>query len=180
MTISRVVTAARTSLTMASLPAHCQTPGCCQALGCCQAPGCKSYRKRKAAVSCEILPRTRSVAPGCRCSGLDHSSTGYWTTSDHMPWRHVTSTPTAQKCVGISRNVPVKAARRPGGRAPHCARSGRYVFKDIVQHYLQQIRFEEDKYARMIGLPQFGGANVVLDPSITGHNGLLALSESAW
>ena len=45
---------------------------------------------------------------------------------------------------------------------------------------LQQIRFEEDKYARMIGLPQFGGANVVLDPSITGHNGLLALSESAW
>jgi len=33
------------------------------------------------------------------------------------------------------------------------------MFKDIVQHYLQQIRFEEDKYARMIGLPQFGGAN---------------------
>jgi hypothetical protein len=48
-------------------------------------------------------------------------------------------------------------------------RSGQYVFKDIVQHYLQQIRFEENKYARMIGLPQFGGANVVLDPSITGR-----------
>jgi hypothetical protein len=45
---------------------------------------------------------------------------------------------------------------------------------------LQQIRFEEDKYARMIGLPQFRGANVVLDPCITGHNGLLALSEYAW
>lgn len=59
-------------------------------------------------------------------------------------------------------------------------RSGQYVFKDIVQHYLQQIRFEEDKYARMTGLPQFGGANVVLDPSITGHNGLLALREYAW
>jgi hypothetical protein len=59
-------------------------------------------------------------------------------------------------------------------------RSGQYVFKDIVQHYLQQIRFEEDKYAPMIGLPQFGGANVVLDPSITGHNGLLALREYAW
>jgi hypothetical protein len=42
------------------------------------------------------------------------------------------------------------------------------MFKDIVQHYLQQIRFEEDKYAQMIGLPQFGGANVVLDPPITG------------
>jgi hypothetical protein len=44
---------------------------------------------------------------------------------------------------------------------------------------LQPIRFEEDKYARMMGLPQFGGANVVLDPSITGHNGLSTLSEYA-
>jgi hypothetical protein len=44
---------------------------------------------------------------------------------------------------------------------------------------LQPIRFEEDKYARMVGLPQFGGANVVLDPSITGHNGLSTLSEYA-
>jgi uncharacterized protein (DUF433 family) len=43
-------------------------------------------------------------------------------------------------------------------------RSGQYVFKDIVQHYLQQIRFDEDKYARLIRLPQFGDANVVLDP----------------
>jgi hypothetical protein len=43
-------------------------------------------------------------------------------------------------------------------------RSGQYVFKDIVQHYLQQIRFDEDKYARIIRLPQFGDANVVLDP----------------
>lgn len=42
-------------------------------------------------------------------------------------------------------------------------RSGQYVFKDIVQHYLQQIRFD-DKYARSIRLPQFGAANVVLDP----------------
>ncbi len=44
-------------------------------------------------------------------------------------------------------------------------RSGQYVFKDIVQHYLQQIRFEDDKYAGLIRLPQFGEANVVLDPS---------------
>lgn len=67
----------------------------------------KSYLKCKAAVSCEILPRTR-VAPGCRCrcSGPDLRSIGYWTTSDHTPWRHVTSIPTAQKCFGISRNVP--------------------------------------------------------------------------
>lgn len=44
-------------------------------------------------------------------------------------------------------------------------RSGQYVFKDIVQHYLKQIRFENDKYAKMIRLPQYGEANVVLDPS---------------
>lgn len=43
-------------------------------------------------------------------------------------------------------------------------RSGQYVFKDIVQHYLQQISFADDKFARMIRLPQFGDANVVLDP----------------
>lgn len=43
-------------------------------------------------------------------------------------------------------------------------RSGQYVFKDIVQHYLQQIRFGDDNYAQMIRLPQFGDANVVLDP----------------
>jgi len=43
-------------------------------------------------------------------------------------------------------------------------RSGQYVFKDIVQHYLKQIDFSEDKYARMIRLPQYGEANVVLDP----------------
>jgi uncharacterized protein (DUF433 family) len=43
-------------------------------------------------------------------------------------------------------------------------RSGQYVFKDIVQHYLRQINFDKDKYAKMIRLPQYGTANVVLDP----------------
>jgi len=43
-------------------------------------------------------------------------------------------------------------------------RSGQYVFKEIVQHYLTQISFGEDKYAKMIRLPQYGEANVVLDP----------------
>lgn len=43
-------------------------------------------------------------------------------------------------------------------------RSGQYVFKDIVQHYLKQISFDTDKYASMIRLPQYGEANVVLDP----------------
>lgn len=44
-------------------------------------------------------------------------------------------------------------------------RSGQYVFKDIVEHYLQQISFAEDKLASMIRLPQFGDADVVLDPA---------------
>ena len=43
-------------------------------------------------------------------------------------------------------------------------RSGQHVFKDIVQHYLKQISFDKDKYAKMIRLPQYGSANVVLDP----------------
>lgn len=103
-TTSRVVTTATTSSTTASLPAHCQTPGgTLHRFDPAAQISAKSYRKRKAAVSCEILPRTRSVAPGCRCTGIDLRSIGYWTIghwtkSDHMPWRHVTSTPTAQKC----------------------------------------------------------------------------------
>jgi uncharacterized protein (DUF433 family) len=43
-------------------------------------------------------------------------------------------------------------------------RSGQYVFKDIVKHYLKQIGFDEDKYATTIRLPQYGTADVVLDP----------------
>ncbi|MBX9919279.1 Rv2018 family toxin-antitoxin system antitoxin [Mycolicibacterium frederiksbergense] len=43
-------------------------------------------------------------------------------------------------------------------------RSGQYVFKDIVQHYLKQISFANDKFASSIRLPQYGDANVVLDP----------------
>ena len=41
-------------------------------------------------------------------------------------------------------------------------RLGQYVFKDIVQHYPQQISFDEDKYASSIRLPQYQHANVVL------------------
>jgi uncharacterized protein (DUF433 family) len=43
-------------------------------------------------------------------------------------------------------------------------RSGQYVFKEIVQHYLQQISFSDDNYANLIRLPQYQHANVVLDP----------------
>jgi hypothetical protein len=44
-------------------------------------------------------------------------------------------------------------------------RSGQYVFKDILKHYLKQIGFDEDKYATTIRLPQYGTADVVLDPA---------------
>ncbi|KZS64409.1 hypothetical protein A4G26_10100 [Mycobacterium kansasii] len=43
-------------------------------------------------------------------------------------------------------------------------RSGQYVFKEIVEHYLKQISFADDRLASMIRLPQYGEANVVLDP----------------
>ena len=43
-------------------------------------------------------------------------------------------------------------------------RSGQYVFKDIVAHYLKQIHFADDKFADLIHLTQFGDADVVLDP----------------
>lgn len=43
-------------------------------------------------------------------------------------------------------------------------RSGQYVFKEIVEHYLRQISFSDDNYATLIRLPQYRLANVVLDP----------------
>lgn len=44
-------------------------------------------------------------------------------------------------------------------------RSGQYVFKEIVAHYLQQISFDpDDKIATKVRLTQYGAANVVLDP----------------
>jgi uncharacterized protein (DUF433 family) len=43
-------------------------------------------------------------------------------------------------------------------------RSGQYVFKDIVKHYLKQIHFGKDNYAKTIRLAQYGPADVVLDP----------------
>lgn len=44
-------------------------------------------------------------------------------------------------------------------------RSGQIVFKEIVEYYLQQIHFGEDKYANTIRLSQYGAADVVLDPN---------------
>jgi uncharacterized protein (DUF433 family) len=63
-------------------------------------------------------------------------------------------------------------ARRAGEDSPDgefvksliVPRSGQYVFKEIVQHYLQQISFSDDNYANLIRLPQYQHANVVLDP----------------
>lgn len=43
-------------------------------------------------------------------------------------------------------------------------RSGQFVFKDIINHYLRQITFGADEYAELIRLPQYGDADVVLDP----------------
>jgi uncharacterized protein (DUF433 family) len=43
-------------------------------------------------------------------------------------------------------------------------KSGKYVFKEIVEHYLKQVGFGGDNFADMIRLAQYGDANVVLDP----------------
>jgi uncharacterized protein (DUF433 family) len=43
-------------------------------------------------------------------------------------------------------------------------RLGQYVFQDVVERYLKQIRFARDDYAEVIRLPQYERSNVVLDP----------------
>ena len=43
-------------------------------------------------------------------------------------------------------------------------RSRQYVFKGVVEHYLRQASFSEDKYTSLIRLPQYQHTNVVLDP----------------
>lgn len=43
-------------------------------------------------------------------------------------------------------------------------RSGQGVFTDVVQNYLKRIEFADDDRARLIHLPQYRGADVVVDP----------------
>ncbi len=44
-------------------------------------------------------------------------------------------------------------------------RSGQYVFREVVDQYLRQVRFDpEDGYASLIRLPQYAEADVVVDP----------------
>ena len=43
-------------------------------------------------------------------------------------------------------------------------RSGQGVFTEIVQDYLRRIEFADDETARLIHLPQYRGADVVMDP----------------
>jgi uncharacterized protein (DUF433 family) len=44
------------------------------------------------------------------------------------------------------------------------ARSGQGVFTEAVQSYLRRIEFASDELARLIHLPQYRGADVVVDP----------------
>ncbi len=44
-------------------------------------------------------------------------------------------------------------------------RHGQRVFGEIVESYLQRVEFADDGYARLIRLPQYQRANVVVDPS---------------
>lgn len=45
------------------------------------------------------------------------------------------------------------------------ARNGQYVFNDIVGSYLRRIEFGEDGYARLIRLPAYDVADIVVDPA---------------
>lgn len=44
-------------------------------------------------------------------------------------------------------------------------RLNQYIFRDVVEQYLKQVSFGGDGFAELIHLPQFGPANVVLDPT---------------
>jgi uncharacterized protein (DUF433 family) len=44
------------------------------------------------------------------------------------------------------------------------ARNDQLVFREVVDSYLRRIDFAEDRYARQIHLPQYGSADVVVDP----------------
>lgn len=44
-------------------------------------------------------------------------------------------------------------------------RSGQRVFTDVLQHYLRQIEYGRDGYARLIHVPVYEIARVVADPS---------------
>jgi uncharacterized protein (DUF433 family)/transposase-like protein len=43
-------------------------------------------------------------------------------------------------------------------------RSGQGVFTEVVQNYLRRIEFADDDLARLIHLPQYRGADVLVDP----------------
>lgn len=44
-------------------------------------------------------------------------------------------------------------------------RSGQRVFTDVIAQYLQQITYDEAGFAKMIRLPQYAQASVVVDPA---------------
>jgi uncharacterized protein (DUF433 family) len=44
-------------------------------------------------------------------------------------------------------------------------RSGQRVFRDVVEEYLRRIEYADDGYARLIRLPAFERAEVVVDPT---------------
>ena len=43
-------------------------------------------------------------------------------------------------------------------------RHGQYVFNEVIDQYLQRIEFADDDYAKLIRLPGYQAATVVVDP----------------
>lgn len=56
-------------------------------------------------------------------------------------------------------------AERRAARELVVIRSGQRVFTDVLQHYLRQIEYDTDGYARLIHVPVYEVARVVADPS---------------
>ncbi|SNQ46551.1 putative antitoxin VapB45 [Frankia canadensis] len=52
-----------------------------------------------------------------------------------------------------------------GARELVAVRHGQRVFGEIVESYLRRVEFAEDGYARLISLPQYPRASVVVDPA---------------
>lgn len=71
----------------------------------------------------------------------------------------------AQLLWEVSTSDDVEADARHGARDLIVLRDGQYVFRQVIEQYLQRITYDEE-YARRVGLPGYEVASLVADPAI--------------
>lgn len=71
----------------------------------------------------------------------------------------------AQLLWEVSTTPGVDMDARNGARDLVVLRDGQYVFRKVVERYLQLISYDEE-YARRVGLPRYEVASIVADPQI--------------